>query len=321
MFTRRKFLGAGTALSTGAAVTSGSLLGGSLLARSVFAQTAPNATAARIAANSGTSDVNGLARITADGGNVIALPGPNGALMIDGGRAGETNAVLDAVFASTQSERVDTLINTHWHPEQVGANEAVGLADGRIFAHETTAMFLSNRVWSVTFDGIREPLPLAARPTQTTRGDGSLDFADTRIDYGYLPAAHTDGDLYVHFPEHNVLAAGGVVSGERWPLIDHRAGAWYGGRVRALEWLAELVDADTLVIPAHGSIITGAEIVRQRDIYRELFHTMIGYMNRGFGPEDAAAAAPLARFDEEFGDASEFIYGAYRSMLIAYVPD
>jgi hypothetical protein len=61
--------------------------------------------------------------------------------------------------------------------------------------------------------------------------------------------------------------------------------------------------------------------VRQRDIYQDLFETMIGYMNLGFGPEDAVERNPLERYESEFGDASAFLEGAYRSMLIAYVPD
>src|SRR5690606_14944521 len=111
------------------------------------------------------------------------------------------------------------------------------------------------------------------------------------------PAAHTDGDLYVHLAGRNVLAAGGVVSGERWPLLDYRNGAWFGGRVRALQWLAELVEPDTRVVPADGPVISGRDVVRQRDIYLELFETLIGYMNRGFGAEDAVEHNPLAQYE------------------------
>src|SRR5690606_26069826 len=189
-------------------------------------------------------------------------------------------ALLDAVFAETGNNRIHTLINTHWHPEHTGANEVVGRSGGMIFAHEKSRMYLSHRVYSALLDGRLEPLAEAGRPTQVTRGDGSFDFAGERVDYGYLPAAHTDGDLYVHFPARNVLAAGGVVSGERWPLLDYRNGAWFGGRVRALQWLAELVEPDTRVVPADGPLISGRDVVRQRDIYLELFETLIDYMNR-----------------------------------------
>jgi glyoxylase-like metal-dependent hydrolase (beta-lactamase superfamily II) len=182
-------------------------------------------------------------------------------------------------------------------------------------------MYLSNRVTSVTFDGQFGPLPEAARPNKTTHTDGSFEFAGRRIDYGYMPAAHTDSDLYVHFRDANVLVAGGVVSGEQWPILDYRNGAWFGGRVRAYERLAEIVRPDTRVVPAHGRLITGKDVIRHRDIYRELFLTMIGYMNMGFGAEDVVERNPLKPYEAELGDPSAFLDGAYRSMLIAYVPD
>jgi hypothetical protein len=124
----------------------------------------------------------------------------------------------------------------------------------------------------------------------------------------------------------NLLVAGGVVSAEGWPLLDYRHGAWLGGRVRALERLAAMVGAGTLnaetrVVPADGRMMTGSELLRHRDMYQKLFETMIGYLNKGFGPEDAAAQNPLKEYQAEFGDPSRFTYGALRSMMIAYVPD
>jgi glyoxylase-like metal-dependent hydrolase (beta-lactamase superfamily II) len=216
---------------------------------------------------------------------------------------------------------VRTLIDTHGHPDQVGANELVGRAGGTILAHENTRLFLSHPVRSALFDRPLEPLPEAARPTQTVRGDGALDVGGVRVEYGWLPAAHTDGDLFVHFREQRVLAAGGVVSGEKWPLLDWRNGAWFGGRVRALERLAMVVTPDTRVVPAEGRLLTGRDIVRQRDIYDALFETMIGYMNKGLGAEDVVPLNPLKQYEGEYGDASAFLDGAYRSMQIAYVPD
>jgi hypothetical protein len=180
---------------------------------------------------------------------------------------------------------------------------------------------LSNAVYSVTFKGRRPALPQAARPTRTTRDDGSMEFAGQQIDYGYMPAAHTDGDLFIHLPKMNLLVVGGVVSAEEWPLLDYRNGAWLGGRVRALEHLADIVKPDTRVVPTNGRVMTGAEIVRHRDIYRKLFTTMIGYLNMGLGPEDAVQRNPLKEYQPEFGDPSTFTYGALRSMMIAYVPD
>jgi cyclase len=282
----------------------------------------PNyAASAQTTARISTTDLGGATLLQGAGCNVVALPGPDGALMIDGGLAANADALLAAVKNAMHTSRIHTLINTHWHPEQTGANEAVGRSGGVIFAHEKTKTYLSNAVYSVTFKGRRPALPQAARPTKTTRGDGSMEFAAQKIDYGYMPAAHTDSDLYIHFPHLNLLVVGGVVSGEEWPLLDYRNGAWLGGRVRALEHLADLVKPDTRVVPANGRVMTGTEIVRHCDMYQKLFTTMIGYLNMGLGPEDAVQRNPLKAYQPEFGDSSTFTYGALKSMMIAYVPD
>ena len=289
-------------------------LGGTLLPPLVRAQAG--------GASISTTDLGGgLFLFQGAGCNVVALRGEGGALMVDGGLAANADALLRAVYAATGNDRIDTLINTHWHRDHVGANELVGRAGGTIFAHDKTLQYLGNRVYSWPAEEALEPLPEIARPTETTHGEGSLELAGEKIDYGYLPAAHTDGDLFVRFGAQNVLVAGGVVSGERWPPLDYRNGAWFGGRVRALERLAELVAADTRVVPAHGRLITGRDVQHQRDIYQELFLTMIGYMNMGLGAEDVVARNPLAEYESELGPAAEFLDAAYRSMQIAYVPD
>jgi glyoxylase-like metal-dependent hydrolase (beta-lactamase superfamily II) len=281
-----------------------------------------------------TTDLGGVTLLQGAGGNVVALrgagsgegrpggPADQGALMIDGGLAVTAEGLIAAVKRATGANRINTLINTHWHPEQTGANELVGTAGGVIFAHEKTALALRSTVYaSVAFSGRLPPLPAAGRPTKTTRGDGAMQFGGRQIEYGYMPAAHTDGDLYVHVPTLNLLVAGGVVSAANWPLLDYRNGAWLGGRVRALERLSTIVKPDTRVVPADGRVMTGAEIVRHRDMYQKLFTTMIGYLNMGLGPEDAVARNPLGEYTSEFGDPAAFTYAALRSMMIAYVPD
>ena len=125
-----------------------------------------SASAQQISPRISTTDLGGVTLLQGAGCNVIAMPGKDGALMIDGGLAANADALLAAVRNATGSSRIHTLINTHWHPEQTGANEAVGRDGGVIFAHEKTRMSLSNTVYSVTFKGRRPPLPQAARPNQ-----------------------------------------------------------------------------------------------------------------------------------------------------------
>ena len=289
-----------------------------LVVRGGRLQAAQAAAQARIT----TTDLGGATLLQGAGCNVVAVPGPDGALLIDGGLKANADALLAAVRTATAASRVNTLVNTHWHPEQTGANEAVGRAGGVIVAHEKTKILLGSTVYSaIGYTGRVAPLPQAGRPAKTVRLDGSMDVAGQQVDYGYMPAAHTDGDIYVHFPQLNLLVAGGVVSMEEWPLLDYKNGAWLGGRVRAVEKLASLVKPDTRVVPSVGRMMTGADVVRQRDMYQKLFSTMIGYLNKGQGPEDMAQRKPLKDYEAQYGDSNKFAYDAMRSMMIAYVPD
>ena len=265
-------------------------------------------------------DANGLTVFSGPGGNVVALSGPDGALLVDGGRVADCALLLKAISGGLKTNRVQTLINTHWHPEAVGCNEAVGKAGGLIVSHEVTRLYLGRDSRSAVYEGVIKALPPAGRPTKTTYNTGSLEFAGETVDYRYLPAAHTNGDLYVHFPKHNVIAAGGPVSAARWPVMDYLNGAFIHGFVRSYDILAEVVKPDTIIVPAEGPTLTGADILRQRDMYWALFRTMFANFNKGFGPTDVIAARPLKDYEAQYGDPAPFLDAAYRSIQLATVP-
>jgi glyoxylase-like metal-dependent hydrolase (beta-lactamase superfamily II) len=255
------------------------------------------------------------------GCNVLAVKGPAGSLLVDGGYAKDSRALLKAAAVATGNRKVATLINTHWHPAQTGSNAAVGQGGGEIIAHEVTRLYLARAVASVDYEGLYGPLSQAARPTKTTRTTGSLEFAGQHVDYGYLPAAHTSGDLFIHLPAANLLVAGGPVCSGSWPLLDWRNGAWLGGLVKAHEKLAQVVNADTRVIPANGRLLDGAELKRHHEMYAAFHEKMVVYLNKGMDSGDCVADRPLRQFEAQFGDPTAFIVGAFRSLNLAYSPD
>lgn len=263
----------------------------------------------------------GIWLVDGAGCNVVALQGPQASLLVDGGYANQSKSLLKAVARVTGNAHVGTLINTHWHPAQTGSNEAIGRAGGEIVAHEVTRKYLARRVASVDYEGLLGPLKPEGLPTKTTRTHGSLDFAGHRIEYGYLPAAHTNGDLYVHLPEDNLIIAGGPVQSAAWPLLDWRNGAWLGGLVKAHEKLAQLAKPDTRIIPANGAPVSGADIARQHAMFAAFHEQMVAFQNKGYDSGDCIAARPLKEFEPRFGDASKFIHGAFQSINLAYSPD
>ena len=265
-------------------------------------------------------DVNGLAVFFGAGCNVVALAGGDGALLVDGGLAVNSAVLLKTIADNLKTRRVQTLINTHWHPEQTGSNEAIGKTGGTLIAHEVSKLALTRKERSALYEGYYGPLPPKAIPGQTTYNTGSLLFADEQIDYRYLPAAHTNGDLFVHFPKHNVIAAGGPVAADHWPVMDYLNGAFMHGFVRSYEILAEVVKPDTLIVPANGPTLTGADIVKQKDMYWALFKQFFIMFNKGFGPRDVVDAHPLKDFEAQYGDPAQFLEYAYRSLQLATIP-
>lgn len=299
---RRRFLAAGATLATAAAL-------------------GPLARAARGDSLTATPLAPGFTLIQGAGGNVVAMKGSDGSLLVDGGDARRSKALLAAAAKATGNGRVATLINTHWHPAQTGSNEAVGRAGGTIVSHEVTKLSLARAIRSVDYEGVYGPLAPAGRPTRTTRRDGTLEFGGRPVVYDYLPAAHTNGDLLVRFPDANLVVAGGPVMSEGWPLLDWRNGAWLGGLVRAHEKLAELVRGDTRVIPAEGAVLTGEDSKRQHELFAAFHEKMVGFQNKGMDTGDILAERPLKDYEAQYGDPTEFIRGAFRSLNIAYSPD
>ena len=56
-------------------------------------------------------------------------------------------------------------------------------------------------------------------------------------------------------------------------------------------------------------------------MYRQLFRDVSYLMNEGMGFNDVVAINPLRGREDEFGDPSRFLDGAYRSKEMAEVPN
>jgi glyoxylase-like metal-dependent hydrolase (beta-lactamase superfamily II) len=299
---------------------------------------APSFAGSKVAARDiTTTDIGGLTLFAGAGCNVVALAGPDGALVVDGGQAVNAEVLLQALHGRLGTRRLHTLINTHWHPDQTGLNASAGADGGTLIAHEVTRLALGRRLHSPLFDGAIDPLPLAARPTRTIYDQGELEFAGETVRYHHLPGAHTGGDLYVHFPRRNVLVAGGPVTSDRWPVIDYANGGFMHGFVRSYELLAQVVKPDTVVVPANGPVMTGASLIAMKDLYQDLFRQFFVLFNKGLGPKDVAqfnagkefqgvvpivAERPLLHSPllMQLGDPGQFLEFAYRSLQLATLP-
>ena len=251
--------------------------------------------------------------------NVLAQIDAKGVLLVDGGSAKGSDALMKAVAGLPGAGPVHTLFNSHWHPEQTGSNERLGKAGVTIIAHENTRLWLGQNVtWPWNGQKFAK-LPKIAQPNKTFYTTGKLD---TDVRYGYISdAAHTDGDLYVYFPKQNVLAVGGAVSGAGWPVVDWWTGGWIGGMVGGIQRLQTIANADTRIVPADGAILSLADLKTQLDMYGKIYDTLSGMMNKGRGPTEAVTAQPAKEFEAKMGKSDEFIRRAFESLWGYLSPD
>ena len=291
-------------------------VGGALAASlplSAFAKSGANLTAIPLS--------DDLILIQGAGANVVAARSSDGVVMVDGGLAENSNDLIKLVRKYFDAKHIDVLFNTHWHHEHTGSNLALGKAGTKIIAQENTRLWLTTditRPWeSTTF----EPYPKVAQPNETFYLKGELPFGGQTVRYGYVLQAHTDGDIYVHFPKENVLVAGGIVSGDGWPLVDWWTGGWMGGLVDGIATLAGIADDRTRVIPANGPVLTRADLIKQHEMYKTVFDRLVEYLNKGFGPDEAVAQAPTKEFDAEWGDSKQFVTLAFESLWGHFTPD
>ena len=253
--------------------------------------------------------------ISGGGGNVTVFNSPEGVLLVDGGSPERSADVLKLVKKKTGASKIHTLFNTHWHWDQTGSNETLGKAGTRIIAHENTRLWLTTDVNVKWQNRVFKPLPKQAQPNQTIYSNASLQFGGEQIDYGHLPQAHTDGDLYVFFKNANVLVASDVVSAGAYPVIDYCTNGWIGGLGSATQTLLGLSNDSTRIVAGLGPTLTRADLDAENAMLAAMKTRLAKLLAQGMSVQDMLAAAPTRDFDAKWGDPTLFISNAWPGLV------
>ena len=261
----------------------------------------------------------GLTLITGAGGNVVLLATPEGSVQVDSGTSERAQDLAKLVGERLGPASPRTLFNTHWHLDHTGGNEAAAPAGTPIVAHENTRLWMSTKFYVEWEDRYYQRRAKAAWPNKTFFSSDPqplfVDVGKTRVEYGHLPEAHTDGDIYVRFPEQNVIVAGGTVTAARYPVLDYITGGWIGGLVEATKKLLALCDAETLVVPDVGPVRKRADLEAQKDMLETVRQRIEAIALQGRGVQDMIAEGITKEFDARYaGDSKLFISNAYEGL-------
>ena len=255
-----------------------------------------------------------LSLISGAAANIVVAHAGDELLLVDGGSSADSKDLQKLLATSFPGTRLRAVINTHWHWAQSGFNAAARRSGADVVSHENTRLWLSTEVNSRWEGKVYRPQPAEALPNKTFYyGPQTLDFGGGKVEYVHLGQAHTDGDIYVRFPEENFIAAGDVASPGRYPIIDSASNGWLGGIQAALKTLVARCDATTKVVPAVGAPV-GVDALKQQ---QEMCYTVISRIGenyyKGGTYDELLAAAPTREFNAQYGDPTLFLKQAYET--------
>ncbi len=234
------------------------------------------------------------------GGNIGLSVGEDGAFVIDDQYAPLSDKIMAAIAELTDAD-VKFLVNTHYHGDHTGGNEAFGAAGALIIAHDNVRARMSTDQFRAIFDQTIPASPAGALPIVTFSDEMTFNWNGDAIRAIHVAPAHTDGDSILHFEGANVIHMGDTFFNGFYPFIDVGSGGDINGIIAGGYRALSIANDDTAIIPGHGPVSDAAGLAAWLEMLKITRVSMQSLIDRGMSEDDALAARPTAEFDEQYG--------------------
>jgi glyoxylase-like metal-dependent hydrolase (beta-lactamase superfamily II) len=248
-----------------------------------------------------TPVAEGVWMLAGPGGNIGVSIGPDGVILIDDQVAPVVPKIREAL-AKLDPRAPRFVINTHWHADHTGGNEAFGEAGAIILAHDNVRVRLTTEQFLEAFNQRVPPSPAAALPVITFTEAVTLHLNGGEVHVFHVAPAHTDGDAVVHFRSANVVHAGDVLFTGMYAFLDVSSGGNVAGMLAGLDRLAALGDERTKFIPGHGPLATRADVRAARDLLRAVCGRVLALVREGRSVDAIVAAKPTRDYDAQYAN-------------------
>ncbi|MEO1310678.1 MAG: MBL fold metallo-hydrolase, partial [Pseudomonadota bacterium] len=156
-----------------------------------------------------TELADGVYMLEGAGGNMAVSVGPDGVILIDDQFA-PLSERIQAAIGELSDLQVRFVLNTHWHGDHTGGNEAFGATGAVIVAHDNVRERMSVDQFNDLLGRETKAGDPAALPVVTFTDQVTFHLNGRPVEVVHVPAAHTDGDSIVRFVGSNVVHAGDV---------------------------------------------------------------------------------------------------------------
>ncbi|MFI5006445.1 MAG: MBL fold metallo-hydrolase [Solirubrobacterales bacterium] len=233
------------------------------------------------------------------GGNVAVFVWDDGVLLVDDKLAPASPKVKAAVAAITPRP-IRFVVNSHWHRDHSGGNEALASDGSVVVAHENVRRRMSVDGFIAVFDRKVPASPPKALPVVTFTRDVTFHLGGEEISVVHVEPAHTDGDSFVRFRNANVLHMGDCYLNGSFPVIDFSNGGVFTGIIAGADAALGMLDPRTRIIPGHGPVATGRDLRQWRDMLATIHERVRRSVTAGKSLEEVKAERPTKEWDERF---------------------
>jgi glyoxylase-like metal-dependent hydrolase (beta-lactamase superfamily II) len=224
--------------------------------------------------------------------NVTVAVGADGVIVVDTAYA-PMHDKIKAAIRSITDKPVKVVINTHYHGDHTGGDQAFWLEGAAVVAQDNVSKREAEGVVDALTGRKSAIVPAGGRPTQTYAERYVVRLGGRTARLTHLHNAHTDGDTAVYFPDANVLCTGDLFSA-RFPNVDVGAGGNFDGIIKAMDFLIAHTNDKTKVVSGHFALTDRAGLKAYRARMIEARSRVARLVKDGKTEDEAVAAKPLA---------------------------